>query len=146
MTKPKIQSFASLRDEMISVAEGVRKPPPDAAEPSVHSAEVLARLLTPENRRLLSAIRDQNPQSVARLAEITKRAAPNVTRTLDKLAAVGLVRFTTDGRKKVPAIAATKISIEIDPFSARDKIIITPVKPAGVRSPPRGAPGSRVTQ
>ena len=92
MTKPRIQSIWSLRDEMIAVAKGERKAPADAAKPKVHSAEVLARLLTPENRRLMLAIRDRRPDSVAKLAELTHRAPPNVKRTLDKLAAVGLVR------------------------------------------------------
>lgn len=126
MTKPRVQSFASLRDEMIAVAKGERAAPAHAAEPSVHSADVLARLLTPANRRLMSTIRNEKPQSVAQLAELTHRAPPNVKRTLDKLAAVGLVSIHTEGRKKVPRIMARKIVVEMDPFSGRDKITVTP--------------------
>lgn len=120
---------------MISVAKGERKAPAHAAEPSMHSAEVLARLLTPENRQLMSAIRDQKPTSVAQLAEITHRAPPNVKRTLDKLAAVGLVSFRTEGRKKVPRMVAKKITIEMDPFSTRDTIIVTPAAKAVAARP-----------
>lgn len=126
MVKPRIQSFSSLRDEMIAVAKGERKAPAHAAEPSVHSAEVLARLLTPENRQLMSTIRDEKPDSVAHLAELTHRAPPNVKRTLDKLVAIGLVYFRSDGRKKVPRMAAKKIRIEIDPFSTHETITLTP--------------------
>ncbi len=116
---------------MIAVAKGEQTAPAHAAEPSVHSADVLARLLTPENRRLMSTIRDDKPQSVAQLAELTHRAPPNVKRTLDKLVAVGLVRIHTEGRKKVPTIMAKKIIIEMDPFSARDKVTVTPAAVAG---------------
>jgi len=126
MAKPRIQSLSSLRAEMIAVAKGERKAPAHAARPSVHSAEVLARLLTPENRQLMLAIRDRKPDSVAKLAELTHRAPPNVKRTLDKLAAVGLVSFRTEGRKKAPRMAAKKITIEMDPFSTRDRIVVTP--------------------
>jgi predicted transcriptional regulator len=75
----------------------------------------------------MSAIRDEEPESDAHLAELTRRAPPNVKRTLDKLAAVGLVTFRTQGRKKVPRMAAKKITIEMDPFSTDDKIVVTPV-------------------
>jgi len=126
MTTPRIQSFTSLRDEMIAVAKGERKAPAHAAAPSVHSAEVIARLLTPENRELMSLIRDEKPDSVAALAQLTHRAASNLTRTLDKLVAVGLVMFVSHGRKKAPRTVAKKITIEIDPFSPGDTVRVTP--------------------
>ena len=136
MAKPRIQSLSSLRAEMIAVAKGERKAPAHAARPSVHSAEVLARLLTRGNRQLMLAIRDSKPDSVAKLAELTHRAPSNVKRTLDKLAAVGLVSFRSEGRKHAPRMAAKKITIEMDPFSMHDRIVVTPAKPASAR--PRG--------
>lgn len=126
MTKPKIQSFHSLREEMIAVAKAERTTPPGAASATVHSAEVLARLLTPQNRELMSTIRDKKPASIAELAKLSHRAAPNVVRTLDKFAALGLVYFLSDGRSKAPRVAARKITIEIDPYSSRDVISVTP--------------------
>ena len=126
MTKPKIQSFHSLREEMIAVAKGERAAPPSAAAATVHSAEVLARLLTPQNRELMSTIRDRKPASIAELAKLSHRAAPNVVRTLDKFAALGLVYFLSEGRSKAPRVAARKITIEIDPYSAKDIISVTP--------------------
>jgi len=125
MTMPRIQSFTSLRDEMIAVARGERKAPEHAGQPSVHSADVIARLLTRENRELMSVIRDERPESIAKLAEITHRASSNLTRTLEKLAAVGLVSFEIVGRRKAPRTTADKIVIEIDPFSSDDRIRIT---------------------
>lgn len=126
MTKPMIQSFHSLRDEMVAVAKGERAAPRGAAAATVHSAEVLARLLTRQNRELMSTIRDRKPSSIAELAKLSRRAAPNVVRTLDKLVALGLVYFLPDGRSKAPRVAAEKITIEIDPCSSKDVISVTP--------------------
>lgn len=119
---PRVQSLASLRREMIAVARGERRAPSHAGHPSVHSADLLARLLTAENRALLAVIHRARPASVAELAQLTGRAPSNVTRTLEKLAGVGLVHFEVTGRRKAPRTAARRILIEIDPFSASDRI------------------------
>ena len=129
--RPRVQSFRSLRDEMLAVARGERRAPPHAAHPSVHSADLMARLLTVENRALLAAIRRSKPASVAALAALTNRAPSNVTRTLDKLAAVGLVHFEVTGRRKAPRTAAGRIIIEIDPFRQADVIRIVGGSPRG---------------
>lgn len=141
MTTPHVQSFASLREEMIAVARGERKAPRHAAEPSVHSADLIARLLTPENRVLMSTIRDQRPKSVAALAVLTHRAPSNLTRTLDKLAAVGLVTFASVGRRKAPQAVAGKIVIEIDPFSLDDtiRVVKRARKPRSAARPAKAA-------
>ena len=79
MKRYKIQSTKSLEREMREVARRERRAPRDAAVTSFGSLEALLRLLTPENRALLAAIRDRKPRSIAELAEITGRAAPNLT-------------------------------------------------------------------
>lgn len=132
MSIPRVQSFTSLRDEMMAVARGERKAPPHAAAPSVHSADLIARLLTPENRKLMMTIRDHQPDSVAELAALTTRAPSNVTRTLDKLAAAGLVHFEMHGRQKAPRTIAGRVVIEIDPFSAVDSVRVVKGRPSKV--------------
>jgi predicted transcriptional regulator len=124
MTEYKIQSMEDLEDEMRAVARGEKPAPADAARPSFESVEALIRLLTPENRRLLAIIRDRKPQSINELAEITGRAAPNLTRTLAKLEAVGFVRVRTVKRRKVPTAAVHRLHVEIDPFSQNDRFEI----------------------
>ncbi len=121
MAKFKIQSHQALREEMRAVARGEKPAPKDAALPSFNSVEALIRLLTPENRELLAVIRDRKPQSINELAEMTGRAAPNLTRTLAKLEAVGFVRMKTVQRRKVPTPAVHKLHVEIDPFSQNDR-------------------------
>ncbi len=120
MTKYKIQSLRSLRDEMKAVARGERTAPADAAMPSFNSVAAVVRLLTPENRALLAIIRDLKPKSVAELAEMSGRAQPNLTRTLAKMEAAGFVRMTAAGRSKAPSVTIKKIVVEIDPCSDRD--------------------------
>lgn len=119
---PRVQSFGSLRDEMLAVARGERAAPADAALPSVPSADLIARLLTPENRALLAVVRSRKPESVAQLAAFTQRAPSNLTRTLEKLVSAGLVSFDIVGRRKVPRVIASRITIDIDPFSLDDVV------------------------
>jgi predicted transcriptional regulator len=122
MKRHKIQSLDSLEREMRAVARGERPAPADAAEPTFNSIEVVVRLLTPENRKLLAVIRDRKPKSVSDLAHMTGRAQPNLTRTLAKLEAAGFITMKTVGRRKAPSAAIKKITVEIDPYSDRDRL------------------------
>ena len=122
MTSFKIQSLRSLREQMKAVARGERTAPADAAAPSFNSVEALVRLLTPANRQLLALIRDRKPDSVAELVRLTGRAQPNLTRTLAKLEAAGFIKMKTVGRRKAPSATIKKIVVEIDPYSARDRL------------------------
>ena len=126
MTDYKIESLSALEEEMRAVARGEKPAPADATVPSFESVEALARLLTPENRRLLAMIRDGKPQSVAELAAVAGRAEPNLLRTLEKLRAAGLVRIEQAGRRRVPMAAVGRIVVEIDPYSANDRMHVEP--------------------
>lgn len=122
----KIQSFNSLRDEMLAVAKGSRSAPPDANVRSFNSVEAVIRLLTKENRKLLSLIRDSKPQSVAELAQLSGRSQPNLTRTLSKLEAVGFVVMKLHGQKKAPTVLIRKLTVDIDPYSEGDTLRLVP--------------------
>jgi predicted transcriptional regulator len=123
MSKHKVQSLRSLRDEMKAVARGDRQAPADAAKPSFNSVDAVVRLLTPENRALLAIIRDRKPQSIAALAQMSGRAQPNLTRTLAKMEAAGFVTMKAAGRRrKTPSVTVKRIVVEIDPYSERDRL------------------------
>ena len=80
------------------------------------SLEAGAKLLSAKNRVLLRTIVENKPQSVSELAAMTGRAEQNVLRTLNKLAAAGIVRLDRgEGRARRPVLAARKVHFfEID--------------------------------
>ena len=125
MTRNRVVSHRALKEEMKAVARGEINAPSDAAVQSVNSVGAVVRLLTPENRFLLSVIRDRKPKSIAELAKLTDRAASNLTRTLAKLEGAGFVRMKTENRRKVPTVEIRKILIEIDPYSENDRLEMT---------------------
>jgi predicted transcriptional regulator len=118
----RLQSHAALKREMKAVARGARPASAHAAVSSFNSVGALLRLLTPENRELLAIIRKRRPQSIAELAKLTGRAAPNVTRTLGKLAAAGFVRLETVEKRKIPKTLVQTLRLRIDPFSMNDRL------------------------
>ena len=126
MSEIKIQDIKALREEMIAVARGNRPAPPDANVPSFNSAEALVRLLTPENRQLLALIRDRKPCSLAELEKWSGRAQSNLSRTIAKLEAAGLIAMTDgDGRRRrVPVALIRRITLEIDPYSNNDQLTV----------------------
>ncbi len=122
----KVQRFKDLITEMRAVARGEVAAPPDAAMPSVESAEALLRLLTPDNRSLLRTIRDAKPQSVVELARLTNRAETNLLRTLGELEAFGLLEMQTIGRRRVPTARVGMLRVDIDPYVMADRIEARP--------------------
>lgn len=124
MKKFKVQTLTALRDEMKAIARGEQKASRDAARMSFNSVGAMARLLTTDNRRLLAIIRDAKPVSVAALAELSGRSQPNVTRTLNKFEAIGLVAMRTVGRRKAPTAVIRSVTVEIDPYSDADLLTV----------------------
>lgn len=125
----KIQTLKSLKKEMLAVARGKRKAPADAGETSYESqaafesAEAIVRLLTAENRHLLSLIERHHPESVAELANLAGRAEPNVSRTLGKMAASGIVKLVEgSGRAKMPTLLAHEVTIKINILESKDVV------------------------
>lgn len=119
----KIQTLESLKKEMLAVARKERKAPANASETSFESADVIVRLLTPENRHLLSLIERHRPESVAELANLAGRAEPNVSRTLGKMTATGFVKLIEGtGRAKRPTLLAHEVIIKINVLESKDVI------------------------
>jgi len=121
----KIQSMKSLQKEMVSVARSERKAPAEAAQITFESVEAVIRLLTPENRFLLATIDQKKPASVAALAQLVKRAEPNVSRTLGKLEALGFVRLRQGvGKSKIPEVAIHRLTVDMDICSQQDRVAV----------------------
>lgn len=130
--------FQEFKDHTLAVARGERKVAPrepkiwcepveagehieGAAEHEVQfaSLEAGAKLLSAKNRVLLRAIAEQRPRSITELAALTGRAEQNVLRTLNKLAAAGIIRLDKGaGRALRPVLTARKVHFEIDLLGA----------------------------
>lgn len=89
------RTLTDLREEMRAVARGERKPSPRPAAP-------LLQALTHEALELLELLLKEHPRTVAEIAERTGRAQPNVSRSLQRLAALGLLRLNRNGREVRP--------------------------------------------
>ena len=137
-TTYRVQSLDSLYSEMLAVARGEQKAPRHAGELSVHSPDVIVRLLTPENRELLAMIRERRPASVTQLAAWTGRAGSNLGRTLAKLEAVGLVEYEYQGRRKAPRAVDRAFVFIIDPYSLSDDLVQLCDRPGDARCAPSG--------
>lgn len=121
----KIQSMKNLKKEMLAVARGESKAPVEAAQITFESVEAVIRLFTPENRFLLATIDQKKPASVAALAQLVKRAEPNVSRTLGKLEALGFVRLRPGvGKAKIPEVAIHRLTVDMDICSQQDRVAV----------------------
>jgi len=76
---------------MSAVAQDERPAPADAVRTSFNSTNALLLLMKPGNPALLALTRDRKPDSIAALPKLSCRAEPNLTRTIAKLEATGLV-------------------------------------------------------
>lgn len=126
MTKVRIQSYIGFKKALLGAARGKRPRRDLRGTLAIESVAAFVRLLTPDNRELLRIMRDERPPSIAALSRRTRRAEPNLLKTLEKLEALGMVELRDDGRRRVPIPLIEKLRVEIDPFSAVDKVEVSP--------------------
>jgi predicted transcriptional regulator len=94
------KSLADLRDEMRAVARGERKPAP-------RPATTLLSALTGDALKLLNVIATTPSTTVSGLAQRLGKAQSNVSRSLQRLAAYGIVRLVREGREVRPELVAS---------------------------------------
>jgi predicted transcriptional regulator len=99
-------SLTELREEMRGVARGERRASPLPAGP-------LLAALSRESLDLLGVLLRQRPASITELVSMTGRAQPNVSRSLQTLAAHGLVRLVREGREVRPEAAASALTLDL---------------------------------
>ncbi len=140
--KPAIRSFRALIDEMKGVAAGEAKAPAKGPrrlfasegaaaqyraakarrrrELGIDSLAVLARLMTPENRRLVAYLSSHDVASMAELARQMKRAESNLSRTIRKFEQLGLITVGPgEGKTRVPKLNVGTLRFEVDIPSGR---------------------------
>ncbi|MCK9551352.1 helix-turn-helix domain-containing protein [Shinella daejeonensis] len=101
-----------MKARTMRIAKGEEKPTP--GEPTVWFSSTMsfAKLLSPANCELLRLIREQEPDSLEELAQITGRAKSNLSRTLKTMAAYGLVRMEKGkGLRLVPRLIHDRVEL-----------------------------------
>lgn len=97
-----ITSYANIKARTIAIAKGQYKPRPGEPKVWLTSFKSLASALSEENQELLKLIREQQPESIAQLAEITGRKTSNLSRTLKTLERCGIVALKQSRTKTQP--------------------------------------------
>ena len=99
-------SLATLREEMRAVARGERAPSPRPAGP-------LLAALSPGALELLGVVLRERPASMSALVALTGRAQSNISRSLQQLAAYGLVRLVREGREVRPQPVVGSVVVDL---------------------------------
>jgi DNA-binding transcriptional ArsR family regulator len=100
------KSLVELRKEMRAVARGERKPSPLPAAP-------LFAALSKESLDLLGTLLREHPATISEVVAMTGRAQSNVSRSLQLLAKLGLVRLVREGREVRPEAVAKTLSVDL---------------------------------
>ncbi len=100
------KSLNSLKEEMRAVARGERKASPLPAAPMLSA-------LSRESLELLGVLLRERPASVSDLVALTGRAQSNVSRSLQLLAKLRLIRLVRDGRGVRPEPIAGTLKVDL---------------------------------
>lgn len=100
-----------IRKRMLAIARGEYKPKPGEPKVWFTSMRSLAEVLSDENRALLKAIMETQPESISELAETTGRKPGNLSRTLKTMSNYGFVEMKRDNRRVRPIAKATEFRI-----------------------------------
>jgi predicted transcriptional regulator len=103
----KAKSLNELKEEMRAVARGERKASPLPAAP-------LLAALSKEALDLLSVLLRERPANVSDLAALTGRAQSNISRSLQLLARLRMVRLVKDGRGVRPEPLVKTLSVDLE--------------------------------
>jgi len=119
-----IASFEEMKARTLAIARGDLAPRADDPKIWFTSTESFAKVLSAKNRELLRVIAERTPESLERLATLTHRAKSNLSRTLKKMEALGLVELRRGERGRVvPRMVADSVTLNLSlkPESAGKK-------------------------
>lgn len=108
-----IASQEKIRERVLAIAKGERKP--KASDPKIWftSMRSLSQVLSDENRALLDLIRTSRPSSISELANMTGRKQGNLSRTLKTMSQYGLVKMEKNARSLRPVAYAQSYQITV---------------------------------
>jgi len=97
-----------MKARTLAIARGELKPKATA------STESLVRVLSDKNRVLLATIRDNQPQPLSDLAELTGRRKSNLSRTLKTMERFGIVKLERKAQGRVvPHVPYATVTVDM---------------------------------
>lgn len=110
-----IASFEEIKARTIAIANGEYIPKKDEPKIWFRSIELLAQVLSTENKVLLEIIKTQKPNSITELATLAGREVSNTSRTLNNMKKYGLVDFLKGNHRMLkPILPYKNLKIEYD--------------------------------
>ncbi len=116
-----VKSLKEVGKEMDEIAAKIKRGEPvkKTNRISVPSLDVARKIFSPERLKLLAVIEEKHPKSVYELARLLKRDRRNVTKDLEYLKSIGLVKIEKQRKAKtrkltMPTVHFNKINIGID--------------------------------
>lgn len=109
-----IATYDEMKARTLAIAGGERRR--QRGEPKIwfRSVESFAKVLSERNRALLALIAEEEPQSLAELAELSGRAKSNLSRTLRTLENYRLVRLKRGPKGRIaPRVAYSDIVLDV---------------------------------
>ena len=106
-----IASQQAIRARAQAIASGEHQPRPDEPKIWFTSRRSLAEVLSDDNRALPRVIREEKPESLSQLAEVTGRAPSNLSRTLKTMECYGLVEMPRELRTVRPVVTTSEFVI-----------------------------------
>lgn len=104
-----------LRQRLIEIAKGERKPHPDEPRVWFSSINAAGQALSNENISLLRLMDEEKPQTMTELAELSGRKLSNLSVTLKMLSSYGFVSLEKKGNTVHPKALFTDFEIIVDP-------------------------------
>lgn len=115
-----IASYAEMKARTMAVARGELKPGADEPKVWFTSTESFAKVMSEGNRALLRIIAEQHPGSLDDLAKASGRQKSNLSRTLKRMEACGLVTLERGERGRlIPRVGFDRIVLDLPLYQER---------------------------
>ncbi len=109
-----IASYPEMKARTLAIARGKIKPAPGEPKVWFVSAESFAKILSGGNRKLLALIAERHPGSLDELAKASGRKKSNLSRTLNRMAACGLITLKRGARGRlIPEVGFDRIVLHL---------------------------------
>ena len=109
-----IATYDDMKARTMAIARGELTPGPDEPKVWFTSTESFAKVMSAGNRELLRIIVEQHPESLDDLARLSGRHKSNLSRTLKRMEAFGLVTLERGVRGRItPHVGFDRVVLEL---------------------------------